>query len=112
MQSMFRRRNKKVRIEFQGSIGLCGCLNEPGTNPFRIKLLVPGCIERIGKINALTIPAHFDHLRAAVEGDIRLLRMRRSADDAANLNDGGKFRTIWYRNIVTAEFPGAPARDV
>ena len=38
--------------------------------------------------------------------------MGRFADNAADLNDRRQFRAIRHRNIVTAEFPGAPAGDV
>src|ERR1700720_1932714 len=111
-EPMFCGPDKKVRIECQRAIRFCGCLNKPGANPVRIKLLIPGCIEGVGKIDAFTISADFDHLRSPVECDTRLLWMRRSANDSADLKDRGKFRTIRDGDIVPAEFPGPPAGDI
>ena len=36
--------------------------NEPGTNPVWIKLLVPGRIQRVGKIKAFPVTAYLYHL--------------------------------------------------
>src|SRR4029077_17840432 len=76
------------------------------------KLLIPGCVERVGKINTLTITADFHHLRSAAERDMRFFRMGRFPDNPADLNDRREFRAVWYGDIVAAELSGTPAGNV
>src|SRR5215471_10095655 len=58
-------------------------LRHPSANAVRIKLLVPGAIERVRKVNAAAVAAQFYHLRAAVQRRIRPARMRLPPCDPA-----------------------------
>ena len=63
-------------IEFEKEFGIEGhpafCLgvelNHPTTDSVGIELLVPRSVQGIGKIDASSIAADFDHLRTTIQG--------------------------------------------
>src|SRR6516164_4503960 len=103
------RSNKKVWVKRQRAVRPGIGFNEPGTDSVRIYLLVPGGIQRVGKVNAFSVTAYLHHLRAAIERGVRLLRMGRATYDSADLKHRCELRAIGNRDVVTAQFPGSPA---
>src|SRR6266550_2190311 len=59
-------------------------LRHPTADAVGIELLVPRGVQRVREINALAVAAYFDHLRAASQWLVRILRMRRAAHNAAD----------------------------
>src|ERR1700704_6389733 len=58
-------------------------LRQPSTDALRIELLVPRRIERVRHVHAPAVAADLDHLRSAVQRNIRARRMRRAPHDPA-----------------------------
>jgi len=75
---------EKVFVKRHAAVGIGIELDHPTADAIGIKLLIPCSIKRVGKIDALTVAAHFHHLRAARERLIRLLRMGRAIGNAAD----------------------------
>src|SRR6516225_10181073 len=109
MQPIQCRGNEKVWIKRQRAVRPGIGFNEPGTDSVRIYLLVPGRIQRVGKINAFSVAAYLHHLRTAIQRYVQLFRMGRATYDSADMKHGCELRAIGNRDVVTAQFPGSPA---
>src|SRR6516164_9858293 len=103
------RGNEKVRIKRQRAVRPGIGFNEPGTDSVRIYLLVPGGIQRVGKINAFSVAAYLHHLRTAIKRDFQLLRMGRTTYDSADPKHRCELGAIGNRDVVTAQFASSPA---
>src|SRR5215208_7714861 len=103
-------------IELDEEVGVCGettfrvhvHLGDPAVDAIRVELRIPGGIERVAEVQPAPIAAQFHHLRSAVQG-LSGLRMRRLADDAAQV-DGSRMPGVErVGDVVLAHLPGAPA---
>ena len=103
---------EKVFVKGDAAVGTGIEFHHPTADAVGIKLLVPCGIKRVGEIDSLAVAAHFDHLRAARERLIRLLRMRRAIGDTADAHRAGLFRFEWIRHIVLQKLARSKARNV
>src|SRR5882762_5434410 len=67
--------DEKLLVEIDATIRPGIELDHPTTHAVRIKLLVPGGVKRVGKIDALAVAADFNHLRAARQWLVWIFRM-------------------------------------
>ena len=74
-------RNEEVRVELEATVGQRIHLDNPTADALRVKLRVPGAVERIAEIDALAIAADFEHLRPTVRPIRRdtIYRLRQGA---------------------------------
>src|SRR5205085_196672 len=84
----------------------------PGTDTVRVEDLVPGRIQRVGGVDAATVAADLDHLRAPCEAQLRVGRVRCPPDDPAQVHGTGLFRVVRVADVVLLELAGSPAGDV
>src|SRR5690349_14614489 len=84
----FRPVDEEFRIEGHAALRLDVELHHPSIDALRIELRIDRAVERIGKIDAPSVTADLDHLRAAIELAVGLAvlgaRMARARDDAAD----------------------------
>src|SRR5258708_580397 len=100
--------HKEVRVNLQASLRRRVQLHHPTAKAIRVELLVPGRIERVCEIDALTVTAHLDHLRSAVERRLGLLRVRGFSHNSSQVHRPCKLRVEGVRDIVLPEFSRAP----
>src|SRR6202041_1279179 len=103
---------KEFRVERHAAGGLGVELYHPAANSVGIELHVPGGVQRVGEIDATSIAAELDHLRAAVQHVAGIFRMRGAAHDAAQMHGAGFLGMEGIGNVILQEFAGAPARNV
>ena len=102
--------HEEVGIYLDAAVGRCVYLHRPAAYAFRVELLVPSDVQRVGHVDAPSVAADFDHLGAAVQR--RAARMRRLAGDAAEMHGAGELRVERVRYVVLPELAGSPARYV
>src|SRR5262245_36545020 len=85
----FRPGDEEARVEGDAAVRARVELHHPAVDAVRIELRIDRAVERVGEIDALSVPADLDHLRAAVQGTARP-RVRRARDDAADPDRAGE----------------------
>src|SRR5918992_5151520 len=106
-------------IELDEKVGVCGettfrvyvHLSDPAVDAIRVELRIPGSIQRVAEVQPAPVAAQFHHLRPAVQG-LSGLRMRRPADDPAQVDGSGVLWVERVGDVVLAHLPGSPAGDV
>src|SRR5260370_19813180 len=76
----------------------------------RIKLVVPRRVERVGPVHSFAVAADLYHLRTACI--CLAVRVRRTADNAADAHRACKLGLPRVGDIVLAHLAGSPAGDV
>src|SRR5262252_3530564 len=99
-------------IELHPTLRICIDLHHPTLNAVRIELFIPWGVERICEIDALAVTTDFDHLRAAVERPLWFFRVRRTANDAAEVDRAGLPRSGRIGDVVLDELTCSPARYI
>src|SRR5262249_30799277 len=87
-------------------------LHHPTLPPIGIKLLVPGRVKRVGEVDAPAVATDLDHLWAAVERLLGLVRVRRAPDNATDVNRSRLLRIGRVGDVALDELPGPPARNI
>src|SRR5262245_54233466 len=87
-------------------------LDHPAANSVRIELLIPGVIERVGKVNTAAIAADFDHLRRAVQRIVGLLGVSGSTNDTSQVYRSGEPGIEGIRNIILPHLAGSPTSHI
>src|SRR6516164_4351167 len=76
---------EEVFVQFHSSFRLSVNLDHPTLYAVGVELVIDGGIKRVGEVDAPAVAADFDHLGAAVERLLGLLRMRGMAHRAAQM---------------------------
>src|SRR6202035_4295416 len=101
--------DEKILVKRHPAIAAGVKFHHPTADAVRIKLLVPRCIKRVGKIYSFAIAAYFHHLRSACERLIWFLWVRRAIGDAADAYRAGLLRIEGIRHVVLQKLAGSPA---
>src|SRR5262249_46784528 len=104
--------DKESFIQFHAAVGARVDLHHPTLYSIGIELLVPGGVERVGKVHALAVATNLDHLRSAVESLRGLLRVRAAADYSTEMNRAGFFRVRGIGDVVLDELSCPPTRNI
>ncbi len=107
MGSLALERNEEVGVDGEPAVRVDVDLHDPSADSLRIELRVNGRIEGVGYVNAPSVAAHFQHLRAAVER--AALRMRYVRHDSAETHLAGELRFKRVADVVLKEVASAPA---
>src|SRR5262245_64062190 len=103
--------DEEARIESDAAALARVELHHPAVDAVRIELLIDRAVERVGEIDALSVPADLDHLRSAVEPPARP-RVGRAREDAANPDRAGELGLERIADGVLAQIARPPARDI
>src|SRR5262245_48567934 len=87
-------------------------LDHPAVEATLIELRINGAIERIGEVDAASIPADLDHLRTAAEPSVAGGGMGCARDNAADAHLAGELRVERVGYVVLLQVAGTPARHV
>src|SRR5580698_8963982 len=75
-----------------------------------IELIVPGGIERVGPIDALSVTADLNHLRPACKGFA--IRVRRAPRNASDTDGPGELGLPRFGDVVLTHLTRSPAGDI
>ena len=103
---------EEVAVERHAAARVDIDLGHPSTDAVRIELAVPGRVEAVGDVDALSVAADLDHLRSAVDRLPRLAWVWRTAGNAAKTDRAHFHRVKRISDVVLDELSGAPARHV
>src|SRR5262245_41622227 len=101
--------NEEVLIDRESAVRISVEFDHPTAYAFRIKLLVPGMIERIGEVDAPTIATYLHHLRCTIQRPVGVLWMWCTSNNPAEVNRARQLRIEWIRNIILSHFASTPA---
>src|SRR5215813_3465318 len=104
--------DEEFRVEGHAAIRLDVELHHPTIDAFGIELRIDGAVERIGEIDAPSVAADLDHLRASIELAVLRTRMARARDDAADADLADEFCIERIGHVVLVQVAGPPARHV
>src|SRR5206468_3028557 len=90
--------DEEILVERDAAVRTGIKFHHPTANAVRIKLLVPGRVKRVGKIDPLPIAAHLHHLRSPRKWLIGLLRMRRAVHNSTDANRASLLWIEWIRD--------------
>src|SRR5207244_1540035 len=103
---------EQLWVEAHASIGINIDLRQPAANTVRVELLIPSAVERIGQVNAFSVPADLDHLWSAVQWRAGMISVRFTTHDAAQLYRAGPHRLERIRHVILQQLSRAPTRDI
>src|SRR5437016_4249169 len=78
----------RIELESRGRGGVA--LHHPAADAVGVELAVPGAVQRVSEVDTLTVTAHLDHLRPAI--DRTGGRMGCAPDDPADAHGAGQTR--------------------
>src|SRR5436190_16547150 len=104
--------HEESAVDLHPAFGFGVQLHHPALDAFRIKLSVPRRVKRVGEIDALAVAAELDHLRSAVQRQVRLFWVSGLANDSAQVHRSGFTRVEWVGNIELQKLAGPEAGNV
>src|SRR5258705_4658002 len=84
-------------------------LRHPRADAIWVELIVPRAIQRVGEVDAVAVPADFDHLRAAGQRLVRPGRVRLAGHHAADPRGAGLDPGERGADGLLLHLPGGPA---
>src|SRR6266567_3821566 len=96
--------DEKLRVEPHAALGIRVHLHHPASDALGIELRVPWCVERVREVSPATVTAEFDHLRSTVKRRFRLLGMRGTAHDPAQMKRSSLLGMERIGDIVLQKF--------
>src|SRR5919204_6674906 len=89
---------EEARIDSHtADVGVRVDARHPRADALRIEDVVPGGIERVGRIDASAVPADLHHLRPAPQPQVLRRWVRRAADDPAEVH---RTRLLWVVRVA------------
>src|SRR4051794_14935757 len=109
MRTQFVKLDQELWIDLKAAVRPRVELDHPAVDSFRVKLRVPGSVERISEVDALAIAANLYHLRGAVQRSLGSLRMSGVAGNSTQMYRPCFSRMEGIGDIILKELAGAPA---
>src|SRR5271166_2640458 len=111
-QLTFRPVDEELRIEGHAATRLDIELDHPAVETALIELRIDGAVERVGEIDAASVPADLDHLRAAAKPSVSGGGMGCARDNAADPHFASELGVERIGDVVLLQVARTPAGHV